>query len=245
MTGYAIGAAALAVAWQAGAAPSGLWHPPALLGLALAALAFMLTQLDTADLAAARRPRPPAEDEDAVVRRLVELATRHRLAGQRGLEAETLLARGDVERLGLTLVVDGSRPSEVETALRATARRLADSELAACRLWRRVASALVNGGVLTTLTAAVRVLLNAPAAGPSPAALGGALIASVAGLALALLLAQPQASVRRQDAERAARCRELWIEGLTAIAGGIHPRRLASWLNGVDPLPDQPWRRAA
>jgi len=35
------------------------------------------------------------------------------------------------------------------------------------------------------------------------------------------------------------------VTGLTAIANGMHPRRLAAWLNGVDPLQDLRWPRAA
>jgi flagellar motor component MotA len=243
LSGYALASLALAVAWEVGARPDGLWHPTALAAVSLGAAAILLLQLSSAELACFGH-RAEAARPEVIEKRLVELASRHKISGTRGMEAELLVARDAIEHRGLALLADGCRSAEVAASLRHLAGHLDADDLAPCRAWRAAGAALVNAGLLTTVTALVRLLLVTPA-GPTPEALAGALTGTVYGLLPGLLICQPLAAERRRAASAAALARAMWIEGLTAIGDGIHPRRLADRLACVTPPQRGRWARAA
>lgn len=228
--GYLCGLAALGLAWTVAARPLGLFHPTALAAVFLAGAALTLTGARPADLREWRR-EPETSDPDAVRRRLLELAAIARADGARGLERQLPAARQPLERQGLTLLADGCPTDELAAALRASADRASEADLAPARVWRLLSASFVNAGIVVTLVGMVHTLAAGDPRGPAPEALAGALTAAVYGIVVGLGVFQPSAGRARAAARSAAALRSIWIEGLTAIAAGIHPRRLADRWN--------------
>ncbi|MBI5833081.1 MAG: hypothetical protein HZB16_12355 [Armatimonadetes bacterium] len=230
LAGYLCGTAAMAVAWTVAARPHGLFHLPALLSVFLAGAAFTLVGARSADWQVLRS-RPEAGGETEAKARLIALAAVARAEGARGLERQLPHATQPLERQGLNLLVDGCGSAELQAALQAAADAAGDADHGPARVWRLLSSSFVNAGIVVTLIGMVRTLLGNGPEGPPPEALAGALTAAVYGIVVGLGVLHPRVGRARVAARAAAAQRRVWIEGLVAIAGGIHPRRLADRWN--------------
>ncbi len=175
----------------------------------------------------------PADDRARTQQRLVALAARYRSDGARGLERELAPCRSSIEAQGVRLVADGADAVALEAALRRTAQQLRDVDEAPARLWAVLGRGAVNGGVLLSLIQ-MSVALQQP--GPvAQATVAAACSATIYGFLLGWFVCHPQACRRRHAAARAAAVNELWIDGLLAIAAGVHPRRLEEQLVAAGP----------
>jgi len=243
LTGLGLGLLVAALAWVLAPAALGPLHPAVLVLVLLGAVGAVLMVHPWAELTAVG-PGPTTPDERGVRRRLVVLAMRSRLDGARGLEQELVRAGEALEVQGLVVLAAGGTPLELETTLRRGAAERAERDRGPERAWRTAGQGALNSGTLITLVAMVQALSSAPTA-LTPPMLAGCLSAVCYGLALGHLVAYPRAQQLRAAAAAAARVRDLWIEGLVAIASGVHPRMLAERLGLDDDEFQAPLRRAA
>ncbi|MBI2302301.1 MAG: hypothetical protein HYU66_25640 [Armatimonadetes bacterium] len=94
---------------------------------------------------------------------------------------------------------------------------------------REVQGAAGTGAVVSLLVMARALAVPQPAL--QAAALAGGLAALAYGLILAQFVAGPCLAAGRRAAERVRADDRAWVEGFLAIAGGVHPRRLADRLS--------------
>ena len=227
-----LGAAALLLfaAGQLATGPWGLLHPLGL-GLVLCLTGAYAVAVHSLDELRSLPQAPIQLDPRAVGSRLLALAKRAKIDGRRGLEAELPFATSPLERHGLLLLADGSSRAELDLALHARRDELHCARQTPERVWRDLARGVVNSGVLVTLAGMTAALVTRPDA-PGAAELGGALTATLYGLVLALFICLPAAAARRRAEQEALRVDGLWLDGLLAIADGVHPLRLADRLDG-------------
>ena len=229
--GCLCGLAAIAMAWTVASQPLGLFHLPAMLAVLLAATSLTLIGARPSDWEVLHRPQADGLALAAARQRLVQLAVVSRADGPRGLERQLGAAQHPIERQGLSLLVDGCAVSELQATLEAAAASAAEQDQAPTRVWRLLSAAFVNAGIVVTLVGMVHTLLANQAQGPEPGHLAGALTAAVYGIVLGLGVFQPAAGRARLAGRAQSAVRRCWIEGLVAIADGVHPRRLADRWN--------------
>lgn len=237
VVGYVCATAALGAAVWAARPPLGLCHPPALLAVLAGALGWLLIDHRPGDL---RRPSGVLDEPERTAERIVGWARIQRLEGPRGLERNR--AEDALEALGLRLLANGATPLELSLTLRRAADERARHAAASAAAWRQLAEGLFHSGVTVSLVGII-LALDAHPPQLAPDALAGALTAALYGLLLSQYAALPVAADRRREAARAAQLDELRIDGLVAIAEGVHPRALADRLQ-LDPDRPRPVRAA-
>lgn len=219
----------LAAQWLEGGAPRALLQGPAALivfgGTCAAVLvSYSPREVASAVRAVARTFERTGNDSEALLGRLVAIASRAHRKGLMSLEAEI----GDVDhqllRNGLTLIVDGTSIEVLRDLVAAERRaRDADEELPA-RVFEAAAGYAPTLGILGAVIGLIEVMHHLS----EPAALGSgiavAFVATVYGVGGANLLFLPLAGRLRERAAVASRGRDLVAEALFAIHARTNPR---------------------
>jgi chemotaxis protein MotA len=168
-----------------------------------------------------------SNDGQALMTRLVAIASRAHRKGLMSLEAEIDEIDHPLLRDGLALIVDGTS-IEILRDMVATERRArdADEELPA-RVFEAAAGYAPTLGILGAVLGLIEVMHHLS----EPAALGSgiavAFVATVYGVGGANLLFLPLAGRLRERAEAASRRRDLIGEALFAIHARTNPRLVA------------------
>jgi chemotaxis protein MotA len=168
-----------------------------------------------------------SDDGQALMTRLVAIASRAHRKGVMSLEAEIDEIDHPLLRDGLALIVDGTS-IEILRDMVATERRArdADEELPA-RVFEAAAGYAPTLGILGAVLGLIEVMHHLS----EPAALGSgiavAFVATVYGVGGANLLFLPLAGRLRERAAAASRRRDLVAEALFAIHARTNPRLVA------------------
>lgn len=215
-----------------GGAPRALLQGPAALivfgGTCAAVLvSYSPREVSRAMRAVARTFEQGSDDIDALMTKLVAIASRAHRKGLMSLENEI----GDLDhqllRDGLTLIVDGTSIEVLRDMVAAERRaRDADEELPA-RVFEAAAGYAPTLGILGAVIGLIEVMHHLS----EPAALGSgiavAFVATVYGVGAANLLFLPLAGRLRERAAVASRRRDLVGEALFAIHARTNPRLVA------------------
>lgn len=215
-----------------GGAPRALLQGPAALivfgGTCAAVLvSYSPIEVSRAMRAVARTFEQGSDDTDALMTKLVAIASRAHRKGLMSLENEI----GDLDhqllRDGLTLIVDGTSIEVLRDMVAAERRaRDADEELPA-RVFEAAAGYAPTLGILGAVIGLIEVMHHLS----EPAALGSgiavAFVATVYGVGAANLLFLPLAGRLRERAAVASRRRDLVGEALFAIHARTNPRLVA------------------
>ncbi|WP_123768445.1 flagellar motor protein [Vulcaniibacterium tengchongense] len=220
-----------------GAGLSGLWSPAAFVIVIVGTVAAILLQTPMATfkraLAIARWVfRPPAQDREATIARLVEWSTVARRQGLLGLEPEVQAQEDPFLRKGLQMVVDGLEPEAIRQMLEIELHALSQRDLAAAKVFEGMGVYAPTLGIIGAVLGLMAVMKNLADPSKLGHGIAAAFTATIYGIASANLLLLPIASklkglVQRQNDER-----EMIVEGLIAIAQGENPRNIEARLNG-------------
>jgi chemotaxis protein MotA len=135
-------------------------------------------------------------------------------------------------RSGLQLLIDGLEPDKIRAALEVEIEGFADRLAAAARVWEAAGGYAPTIGIIGAVLGLIHVMENLT----DPSKLGGgiatAFVATVYGVGLANLVFLPIAGKLRALGDDLVRERELFVDGLTAIAVGENPRLIATRLEG-------------
>ena len=182
----------------------------------------------------------PAPDDAGLD--VIELADRSRREGVLALQeylpklaADSLLAGG------LSLLIDGETPDEVEKHMRNEASTHIARDGEAVDVLRRLGEVAPAMGLIGTLIGLVSMLtsLNDPSAiGPAMAI---ALLTTLYGVVLAHMVVIPLAAKAQRSADAMATVNEVYTLGLLSIGRQENPRRLEMAINAILP----PGRRIA
>lgn len=235
--GYLITVTAVAAAALLACAPLPWYHPAIAVVVAAAAAGYLLTAYDGNDLEALS---PPAEEPAPATQRLLDHARAYRTGGTRAIEQRLRLADNPLEELGLRLLSRGADQLELSLALQRRGAELDEREQLGVRLLQEAGRGAVWGGVVVSLILLTGALTVVPTA-DSHTAFAGAFGGGIDGLILGWLILAPVAQRRARRLKRASAARAVWCEGLVAVAGGVHPARLADQLA----MPERPLGRRA
>ena len=179
--------------------------------------------------------RKPQDKTTAQVARLVELAYRARREGLLALEPEITQLTDPFLRRGLLLVIDGFTPQQVREIMEMDLTQLEESGRIPARVFEAAGGYAPTIGIIGAVMGLIQVMQHLT----DPARLGTgvavAFVATIYGVASANLIFLPIAHKLRLRHEHQMLQKEMFLEGLVALAEGEHPRMIAERLNGFIP----------
>lgn len=175
--------------------------------------------------------KPPQEDLNALIDKLVDYASNARREGILSLEA----AVGNEENLflknGLQMAVDGHEPDTIRELLEIELDQTATRHKGNIAMFDQLSGFAGAMGMIGTLIGLVAMLLNMSdpsAIGPSMAV---ALLTTMYGAILGNTIGGPVANILGIRNDEETLVKELVIEGIMSIQSGDNPRTLEDKLN--------------
>ncbi|MGZ3236894.1 MAG: flagellar motor protein [Burkholderiaceae bacterium] len=175
---------------------------------------------------------PPIMNPDAIIERLVYWSQISRKEGMLVLESELDSIDSPFEKRGLQMLIDGLEAEQFGEALDIEISAYEAKMKQAAKIWEAAAGYSPTIGILGAVLGLIHVMENLT----EPAKLGGgiavAFVATIYGVGLANLIFLPMAKKLLANVARLVALREMYVEGLVAIANGDHPRIVESRMRG-------------
>lgn len=176
--------------------------------------------------------RPPLNPFKEGVAQIVSWAVAARKEGLLGLEHLADSEPDRFARKGLQLLVDGNEPEVI--------RRIMETELLideqrdqdAIKFYESMGGYAPTIGIIGAVMGLIHVMRNLADPEQLGPGIAIAFVATIYGVALANLLFLPVANKLRMCINERSQYRELFIEGIIAIADGENPRSIEMKLNG-------------
>ena len=220
-----------------GAGLSGLWSPAAFVIVVLGTVAAVMVQTPGETLKHALRIvrwvfRPPAQDHETLIARIVEWSGTARRQGLLGLESEVEGIDDAFLRKGLQMVVDGLEPESIRQMLEIELEGQEHRDLAAAKVFEGAGIYSPTMGIIGAVLGLMAVMKNLADPSKLGHGIAAAFTATIYGIGLANLALLPMATKIKGVVGGQTREREMVIEGLIAIAQGENPRNIEARLKG-------------
>jgi chemotaxis protein MotA len=175
---------------------------------------------------------PPTSDPLGAIERVVQWAQIARRDGMLALENQLAETPEGFERNGLQMLVDGFEPEKIREAMEVEISAWEERKRAAAKIWDAAGGYAPTVGILGAVLGLIHVMENLS----DPAKLGGgiavAFVATVYGVGAANLILLPVGSKLKSIIAREVAQRELFVDGMMAIATGENPKLIEARLNG-------------
>ncbi|WP_019590013.1 MULTISPECIES: flagellar motor protein [unclassified Thioalkalivibrio] len=176
--------------------------------------------------------RPPAIDNAAMIRRVVDWSNIARKEGLLGLESVAEEERDPFARKGLQLLVDGTEPQVIRQILESDVDNREAFDLQGAKVFESMGVYAPTLGIVGAVMGLMAVMQNLTDPDRLGAGIAAAFVATVYGIASANLLFLPVANKLKALVQERSRHQEMLMEGLIAIAEGENPRNIESKLGG-------------
>ncbi len=176
--------------------------------------------------------RPPPRDGQQIITKIVEWSNTARKQGLLGLEP--LIAResdGFVQK-ALQLVVDGSEPEAISSAMLVELNMREHADIAAAKMFEGAGTYSPTLGIIGAVLGLMAVLQNLTDPAKLGAGIASAFTATIYGISLANLFFLPVAAKLKGIIHRQTQIREMIIDGMMSIAQGENPRAIEAKLQG-------------
>jgi chemotaxis protein MotA len=195
-------------------------------------LSFSWVHIRQALRALPRIFREPPDDAEAHLTQLVELAYQARKEGLLALEKEMPNLPDAFWRRGLSLLLDGLPPEQVQEVMAVELAQGHEAALQPARVFEAAGGYAPTIGILGAVLGLIQVMQHLT----EPAKLGTgvavAFVATIYGVSSANLFFLPVAHKLRLWQEQRYRQQEMVLDGLLALARGEHPRLIGERLRG-------------
>jgi len=176
--------------------------------------------------------RPPANEPEAQVAKLVEWSNISRKQGLLGLEPILANEPDPFVRKGLQLVVDGSEPDSIRDTLEVEMHARETADLRAAKVFEGMGIYSPTLGIIGAVLGLMAVMQNLADPSKLGHGIAAAFTATVYGIGLANLLFLPMANKLKGAVQAHTHHHEMMIEGLICIAQGDNPRVIEGRLRG-------------
>jgi len=183
--------------------------------------------------------KPPQEDVQALIVRLVEYATKARRDGILALEADANSEENEFLKKGLSMAVDGSEPEVIRDLLELETDQTLSrhkGNAAMFNQWAGLAGAMGMVGTLIGLVAMLLNMADPSAIGPSMAV---ALLTTMYGAIIGNVFGTPVSNILLIRADEEALVAQMIVEGIMSIQAGDNPRVLESKLHAFQSPADR------
>lgn len=176
--------------------------------------------------------KPPHQSPAELVTKIVEWSRVARKDGLMGLESHLEGEQDAFILKGMQMLVDGGEPDNIRAVLETEIETHEEFDTAAAKIYESMgiyAPTLGIVGAVLGLMAVMSNLADPSKLGPGIAA---AFTATIYGIASANLFFLPYASKLKFHVKEQAKLRNMFVEGLVAIAQGENPRIIEAKLQG-------------
>lgn len=175
-------------------------------------------------------------DKPLLVEQISAFATQARHRGIASLEADALKAKDPFVAKALTLISDGIDTMEIRRQLELEMRIEEDRADADARVFEAAAGYAPTIGIVGAVLGLIQVMKRLDNFGEVGRGIAVAFVATIYGVGIANLVLFPAGAKMRARAARETERREMILEGMAAIAEGLHPylvrSRLQTYLDG-------------
>lgn len=175
---------------------------------------------------------PPEQQPREVIQQIVAWSQLARREGVLGLEARLGGIRNPFMYKGLQLLVDGTEASKIQEVMQIEIVGYEERLRRAARIWEAAGGYSPTIGILGAVLGLIHVMENLT----DPARLGSgiavAFVATIYGVGLANLVFLPIANKLKTIIAQQITLREMFVDGLAAIANGENPRIIEHKLEG-------------
>jgi len=220
-----------------GSEVAALWNGAAFVIVILGTLGAMMVQTPLHALLRAGKVfiwlfKPPVQNRQKVIDKIIEWSQVARKEGLLGLEAVVEEESDPFTRKGLQLLVDGGEPDVIRNILEVDLDATEEFDKQAVKVFENLGIYAPTLGIVGAVMGLMAVMqnLNEPdKLGPGIAA---AFVATIYGIGSANLLFLPMAGKLNRAIKDQVQGREMFIDGLISIAEGENPRNIETKLQG-------------
>ncbi len=136
------------------------------------------------------------------------------------------------ERRGLQMLVDGAEPETLRDTLEMELHGFESHRIEAAKVWQAAGGYAPTIGIIGAVMGLIHVMENLTDPSKLGSGIAVAFVATIYGVGSANLIFLPVATKLRYHVNRAVRLKEMYIEGIVAIANGENPRMIEAKLQG-------------
>ncbi len=181
--------------------------------------------------------KPPSVNLSADIRTIMTWSQTSRREGLLGLEQILEREKEPFRAKGLSLVVDGAEPHAIRRILEVDMERRMEDALAGAQVFNALGGYAPTVGIIGAVIGLIQVMGNLADPSELGPGIATAFVATIYGVASANLLFLPIADRLRSIVYREANALGLYIEGMSALSEGEHPKniqlRLTSYLGAA------------
>lgn len=175
---------------------------------------------------------PPHQDQFGLIEQMVAWSQVARKGGLLALESQLDLVTDTFNRKGLQMVVDGAEPEKIREAMDVEIATYEKHYLDAGKVWLAAGGFAPTIGILGAVMGLIHVMENLTDPSKLGAGIAVAFVATIYGVGSANLFFIPMANKIKSIVEQQVIMREMFVEGLVAIANGENPRIIETKLQG-------------
>jgi chemotaxis protein MotA len=176
--------------------------------------------------------KPPVEDYDKLIAKMVGWSETARKQGLLGLEP-ALETEGDpFAQKALQMLVDGTEPDKIREALEVELEVKEKANTQSAKVFEGLGIYSPTLGIIGAVLGLIAVMKNLADPSKLGPGIAAAFTATIYGIALANLFFLPTANKLKDIIKTQTHAKEMIIEGIIAIAEGENPRNLETKLKG-------------
>ncbi len=220
-----------------GAGVESLLNPAAFVIVFLGTFASILIQTPKATFMRAWKIvpwifKPPLEDHEKLIAKMVEWSETARKQGLLGLEPALETEADPFAKKALQMLVDGTEPAKIREALEVELDAKEKSETQSAKVFEGLGIYAPTLGIIGAVLGLIAVMKNLADPSKLGHGIAAAFTATIYGIGLANLFFLPIANKLKDIIKKQTHAKEMVIEGIIAIAEGENPRNIEAKLKG-------------
>ena len=176
--------------------------------------------------------KPPANNPNAIIEKIVNWSNIARKQGLLGLESAVEEEKDNFLKKGLQSLVDGGEPDAIRSSMEVELETMEHFDTAAAKVFEGMGIYSPTLGIIGAVMGLMAVMQNLADPSKLGHGIAAAFIATIYGIAFANLLFLPWSKKLKAVIHGQTQVRNMVIEGIIAIAQGENPRNIETKLKG-------------
>jgi chemotaxis protein MotA len=176
--------------------------------------------------------KPPVNNPDAVIEKIVEWSNIARKQGLLGLESAVEQEQDEFLKKGLQSLVDGGEPDAIRSGMEIELDTMEHFDTQAAKVFEAMGIYSPTLGIIGAVMGLMAVMQNLADPSKLGHGIAAAFVATIYGIAFANLLFLPMGNKLKAVIHDQIQVRTMVIEGIIAIAQGENPRNIETKLRG-------------
>lgn len=170
--------------------------------------------------------KPPLEDTDEIIRKMVEWSETARKQGLLGLEPALEKEQDVFSQKALQMLVDGAEPDKIRETMELELDAKEKANTMSAKVFEGLGIYSPTLGIIGAVLGLIAVMKNLADPSKLGHGIAAAFTATIYGIGLANLFFLPTANKLKEIIKAQSRAKEMVLEGIIAIAEGENPRNL-------------------